>query len=241
MRKWIAGILLLGLGLGILPMGAWGLTYDPVAVGRKVQYINPDGLDPGYGPHGGGEFYIDVVGYGTTPYDFLTFCVEKQEYITIGGTYVIADISDKAVKGGTSTSDPLDAKTAYLYYHFRVGDLMVDPDNNPETVNTVAYSSAYEGSLQLAIWYIEEEIASLTDPAALNFVAQATAAVESGSWIGLGPVRVLNLQTLSGGAAQDCLTVVPEPATILLLGGGFLGTALAARRTKRRGRSRRLD
>ena len=88
----------------------------PVQTGDYVMFYD------GPGTTGGGEFYVDILGKGSTSqkYDFTTFCLEKDEYIGFGTPFYVAGISGQALNGGVNTNagDPLDPRTAYLYYKF---------------------------------------------------------------------------------------------------------------------------
>lgn len=89
---------------------------------------------------------------------------------------------------------------------------------------------------QRTIWYIENEITSLgTDAQAIAWYIQATTAVGSGAWSGLGDVRVLNLMRKDSAGnftvkAQDQLYLfVPEPASFMVLAFGLGALALRRR------------
>jgi hypothetical protein len=200
---------------------------------------------------------------------FLTFCLVYPEHIGLntpyyvdintvalaGGngvaaTYTSADVGGKAgdVAGTTtgaptfkSVSDPLSSATAWLYTQFRAGTLAGFDFNTPNNGDA--------NSLQAAIWYFENE----QDQAFLNattkgnqFKTAALAAIASGSWSGIGNVRVLNLwdtrtidtagnYTFSGNHQDQLYLIpVPEPETyaMLLAGLGLLG--LAGRRRQKK-------
>ena len=94
----------------------------------------------GYYSGTGGEFAVTPNGElaaaigSSNP--FPSFCLEKNEYISMGSTYD-ALLNTGAVKGGVAGQepanfDPLDPKTAYLYTRFLDGTLQ-DPGTTTRT------------------------------------------------------------------------------------------------------------
>jgi len=193
----------------------------PVSAG---QYIWVDRIDTVGGGDGGGEFSIHSASPSSENKLFETFCLEKNEYITIPGKYYIHTIQDAVVNGGEGggSPDPLDSKTKYLFYKFSAGTLSGYGNTN-ESAN----------ALQEAIWYIENEITSLSAGLATTFYTDALNAGQ-GTW----DVKAMNLVTFKTDGSIDhkqslLVAQVPEPATLLLLGAGLLGMGMMVRRRKR--------
>jgi hypothetical protein len=166
----------------------------------------------------GGPFRMDLPG---TTFDFITFCLERDEYFTPGENLRIVSISNEARQGGVNTNngDPISGTTAFLYTKFRQG--------------SAQFSNGK--LLQEAIWYLEQETTSRST-AAGSLIALAQTQMLATGW-GLnyiGSVRVANIYRGTNYAthAQDMLTIanVPEPATLMVMGVGLLVATWRRRR-----------
>lgn len=187
------------------------------------------------GPNGGGQFTAVTSTLGT----FQTFCVEINEEFNPGTQYnyiintgaVSGDTGDDAynqrpLSGLPATSGPFNMDnvslgTAWLYSQFRAGTLT---DNSGNAYNTLAN----QGTLQMAIWYLEDEGDPLNannslvgDQSGNTFVLKAKnalsktlAQIEADSNGAYG-VKVLNIYDNSNGFHQDQLAIVPEPTTVV--------------------------
>lgn len=197
---------------------------DPVYVGQ----MRFDSLLAGDG--NGGEFAWTNLSLNFTPQgqgdatrglgssQFITFCVEKTEHIGYGQT-AKAFLNTRSENTGVD----LKAETAFLYTQFIKGTL------SGYTYNANASAT----SLQLAIWYLQEQITSIGgDTQAQTWLDLADYEVHnaSGSWGDtIGSVRILNTWTgvsngaPSGTALQDQLVMIPLPAPVWMAGLGLFG------------------
>jgi hypothetical protein len=190
------------------------------------------------GSSGGGPFEVEAIGFapaglglhGAAAGRFITFCVETNEYIQDGKTYDVVT-NTSAISGGSGgpSPDPLDSRTAFLYTMFMNGTL--------DTLeSSFTYLNAASGeALQDAIWSLEDEISSPSSGSlAGKLIALAQSNVDSGSWTGIGNVRILNL-TRNGEKAQDQLVMLPTPIPLPSAAGlAAVGLGLVSVRRRRR-------
>ncbi len=205
--------------ISAIPSGLWAY---PLKVGDVIS------LSDGPGTTNGGEFKVNLVSPTSASDIFRTFCLEKNEYFSWNQPLTIQGISDYATAGGVSgggsdNKDFLSNETRYLYYHFYVGDLI----GYNYSVPTERAKSA--NALQEAIWMLEGEMNIVSTNYFIDYLEKSVVST-SGWTAGIDSVKVLNLYKADGSKAQDQLTVVPEPGTLLSLGIVLLGLGGITRR-----------
>lgn len=187
----------------------------------------------------GGRFGVtdggSAAGKSVTPFE--TFCVEIGQ--TIGdGTYRVVSIS--TANSLNPSLYKLTNYAAWLYTKFSQGAL-----NGFNYASSGSAATNDANALQYAIWR-QIGFSDSTINAATGNSASAYAALAAGkTWLSdyandagwnksssyFGDVRIMILETLSGGVAQDQLVLVPEAGTVSVwLGLGVLGSCLAYRR-----------
>lgn len=186
--------------------------------------------------------YNAAGGYAVRSGGFITFCLERNEFVSIGGVYDYVvnegldaggDPVSRAVNGGLAGSDglggdPISVATAFLYHQLVTGNLAALYDKT-----VVADAQAF----QRAVWHFEQEWV-LGDPSSNKFVKYAldngfTGGVDNDP-TGMFPVYALNL-TQDRERKQDMLVWIPPALpdgglTLAMLGAGLAGLATVRRR-----------
>lgn len=108
--------------LGVIPIvlfattTAWSFPSD--LVGQTVKISN--GL---YGTTNGGEFKLDIGNNGNV--DYISFCLERDEYIDYKNLFKVSSVEDGARNGGVDVRgtgyDPLDDRTEWTFYTYLYG------------------------------------------------------------------------------------------------------------------------
>lgn len=197
--------------LGVAVLGGGSASADPISPGSIVQLrlTTTSGSNIARFSNGG-PFRMDLAG---TAFDFLTFCLEADEFFTPGENLRVGSISHQALAGGVNTDsgDPISGTTAFLYTMFRA--------------NRAGYTNGV--LMQEAIWFLEGERTTRSAEAAA-LITQAHTRMAELAW-GLDFTGTVHVANLFRGPdysihAQDMLTIarVPEPATLLLMGLGLL-------------------
>lgn len=188
------------------------------------------------GRGGGGEFLLTQL---AAPGEIIkTFCLEKDEFIALPGTYYVSRDTVVKAGGGGPNPDPIDDRTMWLYYWY-VNNLLDDG------TTAFKYEAAFSSNeLQEAIWNIEQE-SSTIDGLGLALKNKAAAA---GAWNpNNGTVYALNLWQnynsstgeFSGGKQSQLYWVsrqggaggeVPEPASFAIWSLISMAGVLAYRR-----------
>jgi len=229
MRKQIK-VMALGVLTATLTIGSFAS-----AAGETLQLVDASAWG---GFFSGGPYELSPMNFAFTPVgtgqfgagagNFISFSVEFNDQPFEGpfnyNAAIGSDAFDNGVGGGTI--DPIDLRTEYLYSTFATGQLTT-------ALNTFIYGQTASGkALQKAIWFIEEEITTVSGLAA-DLVALADNAVTNNGWVGSGNVHVLRLTDSNGNPWADDLVMspqgVPLPASGLLAIVGF-GCILIVRR-----------
>ncbi|MDI6451821.1 hypothetical protein [Anaerobaca lacustris] len=213
----------------------------------------------GYYGGRGGEFTLYNVNLTTAGYSsatsnvlsslgssFQTFCLETDEYV-LPPTHVeqvwvneSGLTGSQAVYGGanSTTADPLDYRTAYLYTQFATDQLSgyaytgtvggLTRSQTAAALQRVIWAIEDEGGSDFAVNFMDTPLNSDQQVLANQWMTEAGAA----GWTSIGNVRVLNLWSNTAlTARQDMLYLVPVPGAALL---GFLGFGWAGLKLRKR-------
>lgn len=169
-----------------------------------------------------------ALGKSTDGIWFGTFCIEKNEYFSNGGTYDV-ELNNGSIQGGVGGAvngkDIISVGTAHLYEQFALG-----------TLSGFTYGDSNSAlQLQNTIWYLEDEFTNPNPPVDFgSFLTLAQSVTNYADNYNGSAVKVMNL-TRNGGQSfhQDQLVytgVSDSGATLGLLALGLFGLGAARRR-----------
>ena len=178
------------------------------------------------GPGGpGGIFHVDIERTAEIP-DFDTFCVELTEHISLNTKYYVSAVSQTT----HDTNKVLQPQAAWLFTQF-IDGLGVS-DWSATGIAGFAYDAMHANALQLGVWrglqtpwtdaqivgnsnWTSSYITGTLEPILNNWLANFTADLNSGSWVGTGDVAIMSLNKLDRygnpkpETAQDQLVLIP--------------------------------
>jgi hypothetical protein len=234
MRTHIAAALAALVGL-CLCAGAVNASIQ-VVVGDQITLNRPAGT---FGTSGG-EFKVDVLGKGVAPpqYDFSTFCVQLNEFISFGTTYNVFDISKKTVAFDVD----LGSFAAWLYTKFLAGSisLLNHQDANAVQIGiwrSMGYLPGGDGTSSIGGNYDALLLGNRVAPAVGTLTWQyyndlawtGAAAIDANGNKGTntGDIWIMNLKALNGANVQDQMVQVPSmPEPMSLVVWSFLAMSV---------------
>jgi len=178
----------------------------------------------------GGPFYVNVYDNNTLLTGFVSYCLEKNEYLDFS-TKFLGTIDDYAIQGGSGFSNKGGTETAPTI----PGKDYLNPWTEWLVANYLSHSLVTDQrrkDFQNAIWYIEGEIDSYT-PGEFDYY---TAVKNADPGDDIPWIRVLNLYSYTRDGRKidnQSLIYVPEPGVLILLGIGLTAVGLAGRRFRK--------
>ena len=205
-----------------------------IQVGDTIRFQNGPGSP-------GGEFGI---AFAATPTEteMISFCVERNEYINFTSDFYVESITNYAnnggVGGGVDGRDYVDARSAWLYYNFRMESLANYVHGSITDHSAGRATSA--NALQNALWFLEEEQTSAgvgqdyVDAANAEWTAFNTATDYVGNMqAAIDSIRIMNIRwnDETGDYAQSQMFMVPEPGSMAIWSLLGLGCVVLRRRS----------